>query len=92
MIWKSDATCLSRASARDGARVVERDERVVEHERRPAVAGHEPDEAEAGGEVDEVERALAEAADRHPIAALGGDGPRCRASCRRPGCAGSDRR
>ena len=43
-----------------GPDVIERHERIVEHERRPAVAGHEPDEPEASDEVDEIERALAQ--------------------------------
>ena len=60
MTWKSAATVLSSSSARAGARVVERHERVVEDERRPAVAGDQPDEPEPGDQVDEVERALAQ--------------------------------
>src|SRR4051812_29617816 len=52
------------------AAVVQGDERVVEDERRAAIAGHEPNEAEPGGKVDEVQRSLAEGANVDPIAFL----------------------
>ncbi len=71
------------------AGVVERDERVVEDQRRPPVAGHEPDEPDPGDEIDEIERALAERRDVDPVAALRRVERGCRASCRRPGRAGS---
>src|SRR5262245_16713746 len=53
-----------------GALVVERHERVVEDQRRPAVARHEPDQPDPCHEVDEVERALAERRHVDPVAAL----------------------
>ena len=71
MTWKSGSTRLEQLECPRGARVVERHERVVEHERRPAVAGDEPDEPEPRDEVDDVEGALAERADRDPVVLLG---------------------
>src|SRR5258705_7612723 len=50
--------------------VIERDERVVEDERRPAVPCHQPDQPDPGDEVDQVERPLAERGDVDPVAAL----------------------
>ncbi len=41
-----------------GALLVERDEWIVEDERRPAATGHESDEAEPGRQVDQVDGAL----------------------------------
>ena len=52
--------------------VVERHERVVEDERRPAVLRDEADEAEAGGQVDLVQRSLGQLLDGDPVAALRG--------------------
>ena len=62
MTWKSARDPLEQLEGARRPGVVEGHERVVEDERRPAVAGHEPDQPEPGGEVDEIERALAERA------------------------------
>ena len=62
MTWKSVVMLLRSVEGAGRAGVVERHERVVEDERRPAVAGHEPDEPQPGGQVDQVQRALAERA------------------------------
>ena len=72
MTWKSAAIALEQGRGPGRPGVVERHERVVEDQRRPAVAGDEPDEPEPGDEVDEVERALAQRADRDPVVLLGG--------------------
>ena len=72
MTWKSRGDRLEQLERPRRARVVEGHERIVEDERRPAVAGHEPDQPEPGDEVDEVERALAQRADRDPVVLLGG--------------------
>jgi len=61
---------LEQAQGPCRAGVVERDERVVEDERRPSVAGDEPDQPESRHQVDEVEGALAERADRDPVVLL----------------------
>ena len=53
---------LSSVEGPRGPGVVERDERIVEDERRPPIAGDQADQPEPRDEVDEVERALAERA------------------------------
>ena len=91
MTWKSRDIVAEQLERPGRPAVVEGHERVVEDERRAAIAGDEPDEPEAGGQVDEVERALAERPDVDPVALLRRAEPDVRASCRRPHTVGSGR-